>query len=44
MHRIMTIQRKNGKTLITTKGDANNVKDPWGRIGLQGAWADRLSL
>ena len=42
MHRIVTIQRKGGKTLITTKGDANNVTDPWGRIGLRGAWAYRL--
>ncbi len=35
MHRVVTIQRTHGKTLITTKGDANRVKDPWGRIGIR---------
>ena len=43
MHRIVTIKRAHGKTLIVTKGDANRVKDPWGRIGLRGKYAYRLT-
>ena len=43
MHRIVTIKRSHGKTLIVTKGDANRVKDPWGRIGLRGKYAYRLT-
>lgn len=42
MHRIVTIQRKGDKTIITTKGDANRMKDPWGRIGLRGKYAMKL--
>jgi signal peptidase I len=43
MHRIVTIKHSHGQTLITTKGDANRVKDPWGRIGLRGKYAYRLA-
>ena len=43
MHRIVTIKRTHGKTLVTTKGDANHIKDPWGRIGLRGKYAYRLA-
>lgn len=30
-HRVTTIDRQHG-TWVTTKGDANNVADPWGRF------------
>jgi signal peptidase I len=43
MHRIVAIKRSYGKTLVRTKGDANNVKDPWGRISLRGKYAYRLA-
>jgi signal peptidase I len=43
MHRIVTIRRAHGETLITTKGDANRVKDPWGRISLRGKYAYKLA-
>ena len=43
MHRIVAITRSNGKTRVVTKGDANHVKDPWGRIGLRGKYAYRLA-
>lgn len=38
-HRVMTIHRQNG-TWVTTKGDANNVADPWGgfRIASHDVW------
>ncbi len=42
MHRIVTLTRVNGATKITTKGDANNVTDPWGAVTLRGTATYRL--
>ena len=42
MHRIATLTRSDGETWITSKGDANRVADPWGKIGLRGATAYRM--
>lgn len=42
MHRIVALTRAGDKTTITTKGDANRVDDPWGKVALQGAAAYRM--
>jgi signal peptidase len=35
VHRIASITHSGGKLWLTTKGDANRVADPWGRITLR---------
>jgi signal peptidase len=35
MHRVIRLTRTGGATYIVTKGDANRVADPWGRIWLR---------
>ena len=35
MHRVIRLTRTGGTTYIVTKGDANRVADPWGRISLR---------
>ncbi len=42
MHRIATLTRSAGETWITTKGDANRVADPWGKIVLEGTTAYQM--
>ena len=42
MHRIATLTRGPQGLQITTKGDANNVADPWGKLVLRGATAYRM--
>ena len=42
MHRIVSLTRTPQGVQITTKGDANGVADPWGRITLQGTTAYRM--
>ena len=42
MHRIVTLSRAGSVTTITTRGDANNVADPWGKVALRNATTDRL--
>jgi signal peptidase I len=38
MHRIASLRHAAGKTLITTRGDANHgLIDPWGSVSLRGA-------
>jgi len=39
-HRVRTVQRVHGETLIQTKGDANSVADPW-RAALHGGYVWR---
>ena len=34
MHRIIALDRSHGVTWVRTKGDANNIADPWGRVKL----------
>jgi signal peptidase len=43
MHRIVKLSRSGDKTAITTKGDANHVTDPWGKVTLQGKYAYKLA-
>ena len=43
MHRIVTLSRTGSVTAITTKGDANNVADPWGPVTVRGTSTDRLA-
>ena len=42
MHRIATLTRGSKGLQITTKGDANNAADPWGKIVLKGTTAYQL--
>ncbi len=42
MHRIVTLTQGQQGIQVTTKGDANNVADPWGKITLKGATAYRM--
>ncbi len=42
MHRIATLTRSAWETWITTKGDANRVADPWGKIVLKGTTAYQM--
>ena len=42
MHRIVTLIQGRQGIQVTTKGDANNVADPWGKITLKGATAYRM--
>ena len=42
MHRIVNISRDRGKTWVTTRGDANGVNDPWGKVSLRGTTIYRL--
>ncbi len=41
LHRIVSIEDKDGAVSITTKGDANSVTDPW-TATLQGDTANRM--
>jgi signal peptidase len=45
VHRVVWIQRRNGETVIQTKGDSNNVKDQW-RAHLIGStvWREALKV
>jgi signal peptidase len=44
MHRIVKLSRSDGKTSITTRGDANHGhNDPWGTVSLQGKYAYKLA-
>jgi signal peptidase len=36
-HRVVDVQHDNEGVWITTKGDANNAADPWGRIRVGGS-------
>jgi len=36
-HRVVALQRTSTGTYITTKGDANDADDPWGRIRILGS-------
>lgn len=36
-HRVVALQRTAAGTYITTKGDANDADDPWGRIRILGS-------
>jgi signal peptidase len=40
LHRLLTVDRREDGTWITTQGDANPVADPWGEVRLRGetAW------
>jgi signal peptidase I len=38
-HRVIAVTHKSGATFVRTKGDANDVADPWGSIQLTGAKA-----
>ena len=41
-HRVIAVVRRNGQTLIHTKGDANNAADPWlARLHGTTAWRVR---
>lgn len=42
MHRLTSIERRDDGLWITTKGDANDVGDPWGAARLRGDTAYRL--
>ncbi|MFZ0128132.1 MAG: signal peptidase I [Candidatus Dormiibacterota bacterium] len=42
MHRIVVLARAGDKTTITTKGDANRIADPWGKVVLKGTTAYRM--
>ncbi|MDQ2961057.1 MAG: signal peptidase I [Candidatus Dormibacteraeota bacterium] len=42
MHRIVALSRTDGKTTVTTRGDANNINDPWGPATLRGDTAYRM--
>jgi signal peptidase len=42
MHRMTSIERRDDGLWITTKGDANDVADPWGAVRLRGDTAYRL--
>lgn len=43
LHRLLSVDRREDGTWITTKGDANPVADPWGEIRLRGDTAWRQS-
>ena len=36
VHRIHTLQQASDGIVMTTKGDANNVTDPWGKVTMKG--------
>lgn len=42
MHRITSLDEQADGLWITTRGDANDVDDPWGRVRLRGDTAYRL--
>ena len=42
LHRLQSVVRREDGTWITTKGDANDVADPWGEIRLRSDRAWRL--
>jgi signal peptidase len=42
LHRVTSVRRDDG-VWVTTKGDANSVEDPWGRVKLRGTNAYRLT-
>lgn len=42
MHRIASLEREAEDIWITTKGDANDAADPWGRARLRGDTAYRV--
>jgi signal peptidase len=43
MHRIASLEREADGIWITTKGDANDAEDPWGRARLRGDTAYRVA-
>jgi signal peptidase len=42
MHRIASLERDAEDIWVTTKGDANDAEDPWGRARLRGDTAYRV--
>jgi signal peptidase len=42
-HRVITLTRRGGRTVIRTKGDANDVADPWGPVRLDGTSVWRVT-
>jgi signal peptidase len=44
-HRVIAVVRRNGQTLVRTKGDANNAVDPWlARLHGSTAWQVRAVI
>jgi signal peptidase I len=45
MHRVVSIERRDGASTIQTKGDANNASDPWrARLVGSSVWHEDLKL
>lgn len=42
-HRVIFVRRVKGDAYIKTKGDANNVADPWGTVRVYGSTAWRVA-
>ncbi|MCL4446284.1 MAG: signal peptidase I [Actinobacteria bacterium] len=42
-HRVIMVRRAKGETFIKTKGDANNVADPWGTVRVFGKTSWRVA-
>jgi signal peptidase I len=42
MHRLVSVDRRDDGLWITTRGDANDVEDPWGAVRLRGDTAYQL--